>query len=153
MLGCFNKDNDWKYQPFYPFLLCFLIPKKDSLPEIIITFILLLMTLQFCEQCIHLMSRIMLLLVYCTLARMLRLTLPSFFWTRVNTTYIVQTGENGSLGVEQGGAWASRMETYHLYVVACRSYSSASKYAELDLYWNSPWTAIWIWYMCFPFMF
>lgn len=66
---------------------------------------------------------------------------------------IVQIGENGSSGVEQGCAWASRMEARYLYVVACWGYSHSCKYAQLGLYWDSPRTAIWIWYvMFFPFI-
>lgn len=62
---------------------------------------------------------------------------------------IVQIGKNGSSWVEQSSAWRSRMETHHLYVVACWCYSCACKYVELGLYWDSPWTAVWIWYVMF----
>ena len=62
---------------------------------------------------------------------------------------IVQIGKNGSSWVEQNSAWRSRMETHHLYVVACRCYSCACKYVELGVYWDSPWTAVWIWYVMF----
>ena len=57
---------------------------------------------------------------------------------------ILQIGKIGSTRMEQGSAWESRMEAYHLHLAACRCYSSACKHVELGFYWNTPWTTIWI---------
>ncbi|KAE8673210.1 hypothetical protein F3Y22_tig00111806pilonHSYRG00070 [Hibiscus syriacus] len=51
-------------------------------------------------------------------------------------------GKTGSAEVEQGSAWKSRMEAYHLHLAASRSYSSARQHVELGLYWHTPRTTI-----------
>lgn len=60
---------------------------------------------------------------------------------------VLKIGEIGWSWMDQSGAKTSRMEAYHLYLVARRYYSSPRKHAMPGFHWYSPWTAIWVRYV------
>lgn len=63
----------------------------------------------------------------------------------------LQIGEAGGSWVEQSRPSKPRLEACHLYLVARRAHPFAGQHAELALCWNSPRTAVWIWWALFLF--